>query len=261
MLVLAALGFPGCSGDVRPSSDDTPPEAALTARPPCGPAPLTVSLDASESRDPESGILGYAWDFDGDGGRDTLTDGPTISYTYADVGTLFAEVRVTNGDSLSATAAREIWILDIDDDPSICAYPHRRTESVRDIEYTLGLSRPVYAGGDTIRFYYRIANGRPGTVEFPLHWTCLADFYVFEGTCSVLNAAECSRTWRYNDHEICVLEPSRLAVAPGESEYFTAAWHPQFSLSAGRYTAFALLNHGPANPNDSTVVWVGFEIE
>ncbi len=261
MTVLTAVFLSGCGGEVDSDPDDTPPEAGLAARPTCGPAPLVVTLDASASLEPDTRIIGYAWDFDGDGNDDTLTIESAVTHTYTEVGTLLAEVRVTNRDSLSATDLVEIWVLDVDADPSICAYPNQRMESVRDIEYTLGLDRSAYAPGDTVRFFYRITNDRPGNVEFPLHWTCLADFYVFQGSCNVLNAPPCTKKWQYTDHEVCSNRASTIALTPGDFEVFMVSWRLQTTLTAGRYTAFALLYHGPANPNDSTVVWVGFQVD
>jgi len=241
--------------------DETPPEARLVARPSCGPVPLETTLDASGSADRETHIMDYAWDFDGDGMEDTLTTESSLIYTYTEVGTLFAEVRVTNRDSLSGSAIVEIWALSVDADPSICSYPHRQSERIRGIEYTLGLNAGTFTHGDTLRFFYQIANERSGTVEFPLHWTCPADFYVFEGSCSTLNASECRKKWQYTDHVTCSNRPSTFVIAPGESEDFTTEWTPQITLSTGDFTAFALLYHGPANPSDSTIVWVGFQVD
>ena len=84
---------------------NSPPQAAMSASPVSGPAPLTVSFDAAASSDPEgAGPLAYAWDLDGDLAFDDGS-GVTASYTYTTAGTHVASVRVTDGDGLSDVAS------------------------------------------------------------------------------------------------------------------------------------------------------------
>jgi glucose/arabinose dehydrogenase len=85
------------------SAVNQPPTAALTASPTNGPAPLSVSLDASGSTDPEGKSLAYTWDLDGDG---TFGDanGPATSHTYA-AGVYHPSVRVTDDNGLSDTTS------------------------------------------------------------------------------------------------------------------------------------------------------------
>jgi PKD repeat protein len=260
LLAVAGL-LAGCSGEIKTEPDDTPPEVVLEARPTCGPVPLEVRLDASGTRDRESRILGFAWDLDGDGADDTLTTGAELLHTYAEPGTLLVRVRATNRDSLADSAQVEVWVLSSDADPTVCDYPHRRTASVRGIEYMLASSRSAFTEGDTLRFLYRITNERPATVSFPLHWTCRSDLYVFAGACSTLNAPACPRTWRSSDQAFCVNQPSSLTLYPDDSEYFVTTWFPRPALSAGEYTAFALLYRGTPGPNDSTIAWLRFRVE
>jgi glucose/arabinose dehydrogenase len=89
-------------------SDNTPPEAKLSAEPTSGAVPLTVRFDASESQDAEDGsALSFAWDVDGDGSFDDGS-GPTLSYTYTAGGQRIARVRVTDSGDLSSEASLSI---------------------------------------------------------------------------------------------------------------------------------------------------------
>ncbi len=65
--------------------------------------PLTMSFDASESKNPEGGTLRYIWDF-GDGTTET-TDTPTNSHTYAQRGRYTVKLRVENAASGAADTA------------------------------------------------------------------------------------------------------------------------------------------------------------
>ncbi|MCW3065808.1 MAG: hypothetical protein JWN32_2980, partial [Solirubrobacterales bacterium] len=66
----------------------------------------TVTLDAYSFTDPDSAIVGYDWDFDGNGTIDRTTAGPTTSVTYGSAGTYTALVGVRDfrGGSGAASA-------------------------------------------------------------------------------------------------------------------------------------------------------------
>lgn len=80
------------------------PVAAFTAEPNAGFAPLTVSFDASASRDPDGNIVEYAWDF-GDGGA---AAGVIGEHTFEDAGTYVVELTVTDDDGASDRASDTI---------------------------------------------------------------------------------------------------------------------------------------------------------
>ena len=70
------------------------PTAHLSVSPASGEAPLEVSLDASESVDPDGVILRFTWDFgDGTGG-----DGPALNHVFAEPGTYRVAVALVDDD-------------------------------------------------------------------------------------------------------------------------------------------------------------------
>ena len=86
-----------------------PPNAAITASPTNGPAPLTVSFDGSGSSDPEGRPLSYSWDLNGDGTFGDAT-GPTASYTYTTAGVYHPSLRVTDDQAASNTASATVTV-------------------------------------------------------------------------------------------------------------------------------------------------------
>ena len=60
--------------------------------------------------DPDSRIVGYDWDFDGNGTIDSTTTGPTTSFTYSQPGTFAASVAVRDYRGGAGTASRAITV-------------------------------------------------------------------------------------------------------------------------------------------------------
>ena len=71
---------------------NSPPVAVFTCDPPFGPAPLSVSFDASASHDSDGSIVSYQWAF-GDGGSGS---GVTVTHTYTSAGTYTTQLTVTD---------------------------------------------------------------------------------------------------------------------------------------------------------------------
>jgi glucose/arabinose dehydrogenase len=92
------------------SAGNHPPEPVLSATPTSGDPPLTVTFDASASRDQDQGDrLSFAWDTDRDGAFDDAT-GPTITRTYSSPAVVVVRVKVTDAGGLSETASTSVTV-------------------------------------------------------------------------------------------------------------------------------------------------------
>ena len=83
------------------------PPAAVLAAPVCEQETGTPFLfDATASHDPSPAgkVVGYAWDFDGDGAFETETSSGTVSHPFVDQGTYEVRVRVTDDDGSHAVS-------------------------------------------------------------------------------------------------------------------------------------------------------------
>jgi PKD repeat protein len=83
-----------------------PPVASFTAAPNPIIVGATVTLDASASSDPDGQITSYAWNF----GDLMLGSGQVASHVYTTAGTYNVSLTVTDNESFTATAYRNIVV-------------------------------------------------------------------------------------------------------------------------------------------------------
>ncbi|HYU32388.1 MAG TPA: putative Ig domain-containing protein [Thermoanaerobaculia bacterium] len=69
-----------------------------------------VSFDGSGSTDPDSPIILYEWDFEGDGVFDVSSGSPTATHAYPAAGTYTATLRVTDDTGLTSTGTASVVI-------------------------------------------------------------------------------------------------------------------------------------------------------
>ena len=82
-----------------------PPKALFTTAPASGPAPLSVTFDASGSKDSDGTIVSYGWDLDG--ATDT---GKSITHSFTEVGCHPIELTVTDDDGATGTATGTVVV-------------------------------------------------------------------------------------------------------------------------------------------------------
>ena len=83
-----------------------PPVASFTANPSSGEAPLTVSLDATASYDPDGTSLSYYWDY----GDTTSGSGALVSPTYTIAGDYTVILTVTDIDGSTDSATSTVTV-------------------------------------------------------------------------------------------------------------------------------------------------------
>ena len=94
------------SGEIPVTVGNEPPVAALSVSPDHGPSPLSVTLDGSQSRDPDNPNLTYTWDFgDGESGAGIAT-----GHTYAKEGTFRVSLLVADPHGASGRAEATVRV-------------------------------------------------------------------------------------------------------------------------------------------------------
>lgn len=97
------------------AEDNTPPVADFTIYPEAGPAPLSVSLDASESDDADGYIVEFYWDF-GDGESVTETD-RFVNHIFQKQGSYTVTLTVTDDEGKTDSAQKTVMVTS--GDPSL----------------------------------------------------------------------------------------------------------------------------------------------
>ncbi|WP_189611457.1 FlgD immunoglobulin-like domain containing protein [Saccharospirillum salsuginis] len=86
------------------------PSVTVSASPDTGNPPLNVSLTATAEDPNGEPIDQYEWDLDGDGVYDQTTADASLTTTYAQIGTLYPRVRVTDAEGLQASDTVRVFV-------------------------------------------------------------------------------------------------------------------------------------------------------
>lgn len=110
LLVAVSLAVAACGGDGGNGGDGTanlPPSAVFTLEPTSGPSPLTVTLDASASSDPDGSIASYSWDF---GDQTAGGSGVRVDHVYSAAGSYTIALTVTDNRGATASATHGVTV-------------------------------------------------------------------------------------------------------------------------------------------------------
>lgn len=160
-LNLTFLSFspPGLAG-----TDKALPEAYFSIQPPRPYAGSMVTFDASLSWSPDSEILKYKWDFDGDGKFEESYSLPTFRYVFEQNGTYKVTLKIIDKRGQTATFSKQVKVykppvsakrqilLDTDEEGNL-VYPGGRFKvavviTINQAVSFLGLSETIPEGWD-----------------------------------------------------------------------------------------------------------------
>jgi hypothetical protein len=147
----------GTSAAAATLTVNAPPHAALAAEPATGGAPLSVTLNASASSDPDGKVVSYRFDF-GDGTVLGPQADPTASHVYA-AGTWTPRVTVTDDAGGSAAASVTVVSLSAGGDAPVV-----KTDSTVTVAEATPLTITVHAAdpdGDVIESLSARLTGLP----------------------------------------------------------------------------------------------------
>jgi len=112
-------------------SGGTAPNAVLTASATSAIAPAAITLDASQSNDPDGSVQFYYWDF-GDGTADNSGALRTASKTYSTAGTYTVRLTVVDNSGYSSNTAQTI---------TIGSATPQKSVKIQNVNLTLAVSR------------------------------------------------------------------------------------------------------------------------
>ena len=132
---------------------------------------LTVSLDASSSRDKDSSIAGYYWDF-GDGSTDT---GQSVSHTYKSAGSYLITLIVTDDTGASASQGITIHVTAANVAP-VASFSH----SSMDLNASVDASASSDSDGTIASYQWDFGDGSSGSGVTASHSYASAGLYLVE---------------------------------------------------------------------------------
>ncbi|MBW2428572.1 MAG: PKD domain-containing protein, partial [Deltaproteobacteria bacterium] len=109
--IIALTALNSTDSEDSEQTPNEPPQAVIEEVPQQDVASLDISLDGSQSLDPDGSIVSYHWDF-GDG---SSADGPSVEYTYQTAGTYRVTLTVTDDEGAQDSTTTTIEVFQPED--------------------------------------------------------------------------------------------------------------------------------------------------
>ncbi len=129
---------------------------------------LTITVDASESSDPDGTIVSYAWDF----GDETSGTGESTSHTYALGGTYDVVLTVTDDAGETASKTESVTVQGPNADPTASF-----TATVDHLDLTVDASASDDPDGDIESYAWDFGDGNTGSGKTATHRYATADTF------------------------------------------------------------------------------------
>jgi PKD repeat protein len=144
--------------DINVNQGNQLPQAAFTATPSTGKAPLVVFLDAGQSSDSDGSIVAYDWDF----GNGTNGSGQTANVTYVTAGTYTINLTVTDNNGGVSTKSQEVSVLPANQPPN-ASFSATPATGKAPLNVSVDASSSTDPDGSIISYDWDFDNGTSGT--------------------------------------------------------------------------------------------------
>ena len=242
LIISLALFLSGCSS----TPTNQAPNASFSANPTSGEAPLEVSLDATNSSDPDGEIISYNWDF-GDG---STGSGATKNHTYDNPGDYSVELTVTDDAgatdietvTISVTSSNQAPTASINADPTSGDAP---------LEVTFDASGSSDSDGNIASYEWDFGDGATGSGSSVDHTFDSSGAYSVELTVTDNDGATDTASVEIEvSGEGGELNARILVVPPGPGQIYTRQFTA--ALSTGDIASYEWDFKSVSNPGTAT---------
>ena len=154
-----------------------PPVASFTANPPSGQAPLTVSLDATTSYDPDGTSLSYYWNY----GNGTTGSGQLVTYDYTSAGDYTVVLTVTDIDGSTDSATSTVTVsapsVPPANQPPVASFTANPSSGEVQLTVSLDATASYDPDGTFLSYYWNYGDGTTGSGLTASHTYTIANTY------------------------------------------------------------------------------------